>query len=77
MTHLAPLTLRVAAKPLRRVVLLDAGPYRLDDVNLLCLLLGLLRSFYARFLCCVVLSEGRWVKKNHVLQGRSDKGSAG
>jgi hypothetical protein len=30
MAQLAPLTLRVAAKPLRRFVLLDAGPYRLE-----------------------------------------------
>jgi hypothetical protein len=30
MAHLAPLTLRVAAEPLRRFVLLDAGPYRLE-----------------------------------------------
>ena len=30
MAYLAPLTLRVAAEPLRRFVLLDAGPYRLE-----------------------------------------------
>jgi hypothetical protein len=30
MAHLAPLTLRDAAKSLRRFVLLDAGPYRLE-----------------------------------------------
>ena len=32
----------------------------------------LLRSFYAPFpVCYVVLGEGRWVEKNHVLQGLS------
>ena len=33
MAYLAPLTMRVAAKPLRRFVFLDAGPYRLEGVG--------------------------------------------
>ena len=36
MAHLAPLTLRVAAEPLRRFVLLDMRPYRLEGEGVRC-----------------------------------------